>query len=118
MPPPRSRTGSLTTNDSIGAPVERFVRIIRGRHKADIIIHLGKAVPERRRFSELRRAIPGISERVLARQLDELERDEVVERTVFAEVPPRVEYSLTPRGRTLCPLIKQLWKWGVGQGGH
>ena len=105
-------------SDSIGAPVDRFVRIIRGRYKADIIIHLGKAVPERRRFSELRRSIRGISERVLARQLDELERDQIVERRVFAEVPPRVEYSLTPRGRTLCPLIKQLWKWGVGQGDH
>ena len=102
-------------SDSIGAPVERFVRIIRGRHKADIIIHLGKAAGGRRRFSELRRAIPDISERVLARQLDELERDGVVERKVFAEVPPRVEYSLTARGRTLCPLLKQLWKWGVEQ---
>ena len=118
MTPPRSRTGSPATTDSIGAPVERFVRIIRGRHKADIIIQLGKATPGRRRFSELRRSIPGISERVLARQLDELERDQIVERTVFAEVPPRVEYGLTPRGRTLCPLIKQLWKWGVGQGDH
>lgn len=103
--------------DSIGAPVERFVRVIRGRYKADVIIHLGQAADGRRRFSELRRAIPGISERALARQLDELERDGVVERQVFAEVPPRVEYRLTARGRTLCPLIKQLWKWGVEQAG-
>jgi DNA-binding HxlR family transcriptional regulator len=57
-----------------------------------------------------------VSERVLARQLDELERDGVVARTVYAEVPPRVEYELTPHGRTLCPIIKQMWKWGVEHG--
>lgn len=95
---------------SIGAPVEAFIRLIRGRHKPDIVIRLGKG---RRRFAELRRAIPRISERVLARQLDELERDGLIERKVYAEVPPRVEYSLTPRGSTLCPVIKQIWKWGV-----
>jgi DNA-binding HxlR family transcriptional regulator len=95
--------------DSLGAPVEAFVRLIRGRYKPDILIHLGKG---RFRFSELRRAIPRVSERVLARQLDELERDGLIHRTAYPEIPPRVEYCLTQLGTTLCPIIKQIWKWG------
>jgi DNA-binding HxlR family transcriptional regulator len=98
---------------TIGAPVESFVRLIRGRHKPDILICLGNN--ERLRFGELRRAIPRVSERVLARQLDELERDGVIARTAYPEVPPRVEYQLTPFGSSLCPLLKQIWKWGVRQ---
>jgi DNA-binding HxlR family transcriptional regulator len=112
--PWRERTNISGSETSIGAPVEAFVRVIRGRHKADIVIRLHHA---RLRFSELRRAIPGVSERVLARQLDELERDGVVSRTVYAEVPPRVEYELTSHGRTLCPIIKKMWQWGVEHGG-
>lgn len=95
---------------SFGEPIDAFVRLIRGRHKADIVILLGK---KDRRYSELRRSIPNISERALARQLDALERDGVVQRTAFAEMPLRVEYSLTPYGRTLCPILKSIWKWGV-----
>ena len=94
---------------SIGAPVESFVRLIRGRHKPDILINLGRRV---HRFAELRRAIPTISERVLARQLDALEQDGLVTRTEYPGIPQRVEYALTPFGRTLCPLLKQNWKWG------
>jgi DNA-binding HxlR family transcriptional regulator len=94
----------------MGAPIEALVRLIRGRHKPDILIRLN---PGPQRFSELHRAIPGVSERVLSRQLDELERDGLVHRTVFPEVPSRVEYSLTQFGRTLCPILKHMWKWGV-----
>ena len=104
------RKPAASGNGSIGEPVDAFVRLIRGRHKPDIIIRLGKT--ECLRFAELRRAIPGVSERVLARQLDQLEHDDIIERTVFPEVPVRVEYRLTPLGRTLCPVIKQMWKWG------
>lgn len=96
---------------SLGVPVEELVRLIRGRYKPDILIRLGKV--DRLRFAQLRRAIPGLSDRALARQLDELERDGLIERTVYPEVPPRVEYNLTPLGHTLCPLIKQMWKWSV-----
>jgi DNA-binding HxlR family transcriptional regulator len=93
----------------VGEPVGELLRILKGKYKPDILIHLGKG---RRRFSELHRAIPGISERMLTRHLQELERDGVVLRTAFAEVPPRVEYQLTEAGRTLCPIIKQMWTWG------
>jgi DNA-binding HxlR family transcriptional regulator len=93
----------------IGEPVGQLLRILKGKYKPDILIHLGKG---RRRFSELQRAIPGVSERMLTRHLQELERDGVILRTAFAEVPPRVEYQLTDSGRTLCPVIKQMWVWG------
>jgi DNA-binding HxlR family transcriptional regulator len=100
-------------SDPLSDPVDVFVRLIRGRHKAGILIRLGKAGTRRQRYSELCRAIPAASQRVLSRQLDELEREGLIERFVFAEVPPRVEYGLTIRGKTLCPVIKNIWKWGV-----
>jgi DNA-binding HxlR family transcriptional regulator len=105
-------------SDPLGDPVDSFARLIRGRHKAGILIRLGKVAGKRQRYSELCRAIPSASPRVLSRQLDELEREGLIERFVFAEVPPRVEYSLTLRGKTLCPLLKQIWKWGVADSSH
>lgn len=63
-----------------------LIRLLRGRHKPAILIRLGKGT---HRFAELWRAIPGLSERMLARQLDELERDGLVSRRVYPEVPPR-----------------------------
>jgi DNA-binding HxlR family transcriptional regulator len=110
---PRDASTVPDATGSLGAPIEALVRLIRGRHKPDILIRLNRGP---RRFSELHRAIPGVSERVLSKQLDELERDGLVDRTVYPEVPPRVEYSLTPFGRTLCPILKQMWKWGVEHG--
>ncbi|MGY6241551.1 winged helix-turn-helix transcriptional regulator (plasmid) [Burkholderia ambifaria] len=65
------------------------------------------------RFSELRRALPGVSQKMLAQQLRELEKEGVVFRTVHAEVPPRVEYGLTPRGGDLLPVLQALQTWAV-----
>ncbi|WP_231919908.1 winged helix-turn-helix transcriptional regulator [Microlunatus soli] len=65
------------------------------------------------RFGELRRAVGPVTPRVLTRQLRELETDGIVTRTVYAEVPPRVEYSLTERGRTLEPIVAALDAWGA-----
>ena len=89
----------------------RRVRTTPGASLGVPVEELGKA--GRLRFAQLRSAIPGPSDRGLARQLDELERDGLIERTVYPEVPPRVEYNLTPLGNTLCPLIKQMWTWSV-----
>jgi DNA-binding HxlR family transcriptional regulator len=61
---------------------------------------------------EMKRALPTISERMLAKQLDELEADGILSRTVFAEVPPRVEYALTEYGETIYPIVKEIRKWG------
>lgn len=64
------------------------------------------------RYGELRRAIPRITEKMLVQQLRQLEDDGLVHREQYPEVPPRVEYSLTERGRTLTPLLEQLAEWG------
>jgi DNA-binding HxlR family transcriptional regulator len=64
------------------------------------------------RFSDLRRCIPEINQRMLTLQLRELEKDGIVKRTVFPEVPPKVVYSLTPLGKTLAPVLKALEAWG------
>lgn len=63
------------------------------------------------RFNELMRALHGVSQRVLTQQLRELEYDGLVQRTVYAEVPPRVEYQLTPLGKSLVPVLDQLEGW-------
>jgi DNA-binding HxlR family transcriptional regulator len=65
-----------------------------------------------RRFSELRRAIPAVSEKMLIQQLRQMERDGIVRRFVHHQVPPKVEYSLTEWGQALCPALDALLKWG------
>lgn len=64
------------------------------------------------RYGELKKCLPNITERMLALQLRKLEKDKIVKRTVHAEVPPRVEYELTPVGYELKPIIRELEKWG------
>jgi len=85
------------------------LRILEGRWKLVILFHLfGGHV---RRFSELRRAIPAVSEKMLIQQLRQMERDGVVRRVVHHQVPPKVEYSLTDWGQALCPALDALLKW-------
>jgi DNA-binding HxlR family transcriptional regulator len=91
-------------------PVEAALDVIGGKWKIVILCWLRQGT---HRFGELRRQIPGVSERMLTQQLRELERDGVVRREVYPEVPPRVEYSLTPFGETLRPVMDLLNKWGV-----
>jgi DNA-binding HxlR family transcriptional regulator len=90
-------------------PVEAALDVIGGKWKVLILCRLRQGVL---RFGELRRLVPGVSERVLTQQLRELERDGVVRRTVYAEVPPRVEYALTAFGETLKPVLAMLYRWG------
>jgi DNA-binding HxlR family transcriptional regulator len=90
-------------------PVEAALDVIGGKWKVLILCWLKERM---HRFGELRRRIPGISERVLTQQLRELERDGIVHREVYPEVPPRVEYSLTEFGQTLRPLMGMLNDWG------
>src|SRR3979411_380494 len=81
----------------------------KGRWKLVILFHLfGGHV---RRFSELRRAIPAVSEKMLIQQLRQMERDGIVRRFVHHQVPPKVEYSLTDWGQALCPALDALLKW-------
>ncbi len=99
---------SQNTND---CPVETTVKMIGGKWKIIIIarlIYFGQY-----RFSKLKRSIPTINERMLSRQLRELEEDGLIFRKVYAEVPPRVEYGLTENGKTLIPVLQQLAEWGT-----
>lgn len=89
--------------------IEFAMEVLGGRWKLAILKQL---VPGKRRFGELRRAMPAITQRMLTRQLRELEADGLVTRTVYREVPPRVEYALTDVGHSLDPITEHLDKWG------
>jgi DNA-binding HxlR family transcriptional regulator len=91
--------------------VEAALRMLEGRWKMVIIFHLfDKTVL---RFSELERAIAGVSQKMLIQQLRELERDGIVERQVYPQVPPKVEYRLTDWGQALCPALDSLLDWAA-----
>ena len=89
--------------------LDAAVDVIGGKWKALILWELHTGV---RRFGELRRALEGISEKMLIQQLRELEADGLVHREVYREVPPRVEYSLTELGESLNEALKPLGDWG------
>ncbi|MEM9761168.1 MAG: helix-turn-helix domain-containing protein [Pseudomonadota bacterium] len=91
-------------------PVEATLDVIGGKWKSIILYYLFEEGVHR--FVELRRKIPGISERMLTQQLRELAKDDIVRRQAYAEVPPRVEYSLTEYGLTLASVSEALCDWG------
>jgi DNA-binding HxlR family transcriptional regulator len=93
----------------MNCPVEAALDVIGGKWKAVILFRLSEGT---RRFNELRRLLPNVTQRMLTNQLRELERDGMIVRKVYAQVPPKVEYSLTDLGRTLEPVLRQLRKWG------
>lgn len=93
--------------------IEAAFRILEGRWKMMIIFQLFARTVLR--FSELERAIPGVSQKMLIQQLRELERDGVVERKVFPQVPPKVEYRLTPWGQAMCPALDALLEWAAAR---
>jgi DNA-binding HxlR family transcriptional regulator len=91
--------------------VEQALKILEGRWKLVILFHLfgGKLL----RFSDLERAIPAITQKMLIQQLRHLEKDGVVRRIVHHQVPPKVEYGLTDWGQSLCPALDALLKWAA-----
>jgi DNA-binding HxlR family transcriptional regulator len=101
----------MRTAKSIPAhcPTEATLAVIGGRWKVPILWHLFEGT---RRFGELSRALPTTTQKMLTQQLRELEADGLVLRKVYAEVPPRVEYSLTPLGKSLRPVLTALTAWG------
>jgi DNA-binding HxlR family transcriptional regulator len=90
-------------------PAETALAVIGGRWKIPILFQLFQGV---KRFSELQRALPTVTQKMLTQQLRELERDGILHREVYPQVPPKVEYSLTPRGETLRPVIATMCDWG------
>lgn len=91
-------------------PIDTFINVIKGKRKGTIILHLFQG---NKRYSELVKLLPDISERMLSKQLKELEEDGLIERTVFPEVPPRVEYSLSSMGKEIHPVLKGMFRKGV-----
>jgi DNA-binding HxlR family transcriptional regulator len=91
-------------------PVTHCMNKIGGKWKMLIIYAVSKNC---NRFSKLQKALPVISKQMLVNQLRELEEDRLLQRMIYAETPPRVEYSLTERGQSLMPLIKTMQDWGL-----
>lgn len=104
-----SMTERTYTPATAASGVQAALRLLDGRWKLEILFHLfdGKV----QRFSTLERLIPGISQKMLAQQLRQLEADGLIVRTVYNQVPPKVEYHLTGWGQALCPALDALLTW-------
>ncbi|VAW97355.1 Transcriptional regulator, HxlR family [hydrothermal vent metagenome] len=95
---------------NFGCPIEAALEAISGKWKGIILYHLQE---DTRRFNELRKLIPGVTQRMLTKQLRELESDKIIKRKIYPEIPPKVEYSMTDFGLTLKPVVKSLQEWGI-----
>jgi DNA-binding HxlR family transcriptional regulator len=90
--------------------VETTLKVIGGRWKVLIIRELMVGI---KRFGELQRALDGITQKMLTQQLREMEEDGIIARKVYPQIPPKVEYSLTPLGESLQPILYAMHEWGV-----
>lgn len=102
----------LAPNPDVQCPVTRCLSVIGGKWKPVIIFCIVNGVD---RFGALQRAIPNITKQMLTKQLRELEADGLVTRTVYPQVPPRVDYALTGKGRSILPVIEAMKAWGGAQ---
>lgn len=100
--------------DYVFCPVETTLDVIAGKWKVMIIYYL---LQGKRRFNRLQRELGGISHRTLAKQLREMERQGIVLREDYGEIPPRVEYSLSPLGASLKSILLEMHEWGEKYGG-
>jgi DNA-binding HxlR family transcriptional regulator len=105
-----SRPRAKLVNNFPGCPVESTLSFLDGKWKGVILYHL--MTLGTLRFNELRRHIPSVTQRMLTKQLRELEEAGLISRKVFAVVPPRVDYQLTPLGKSMQPVIAALKTWG------
>lgn len=103
------KSSRRTNNCHYACSVEAALDVIGNKWKGVILYHLLSGT---KRFNELRKLIPSVTQRMLTKQLRELEEDSVIIRKVYAEVPPKVEYSLTASGMELKPLLLALRDWG------
>ncbi|HXW76162.1 MAG TPA: helix-turn-helix domain-containing protein [Candidatus Eremiobacteraceae bacterium] len=100
----------MTYKTKLTCPIQQTIALIGDKWKILVICTLSDG---KKRFGQLQRTLEGITPKVLTRQLRDLERDGLVERTVYPEVPPRVEYALTPLGTSLLPILGQLQEWAT-----
>ncbi|MEB3178901.1 MAG: helix-turn-helix domain-containing protein [Nostocaceae cyanobacterium] len=99
----------IEQHNRLTCEVETTLKVIGGRWKVLIIRELMTGV---KRFGELQRALSGITQKMLTQQLREMEEDRIIHRQVYAEIPPKVEYSLTPLGESLKPILEAMHEWG------
>jgi DNA-binding HxlR family transcriptional regulator len=95
---------------NIKCPVDTALNLIGGKYKALILWHL---MNQTLRFGELKKLIPNATPKMLTQQLRELERDELIIRTVYPVVPPKVEYTLSDLGKSIKPILDDTYKWGT-----
>lgn len=98
------------SNSTFNCGLDAALAVIGGKWKPLVLYHLARGV---HRYGELRRAVGGVTDKVLIQQLKELERDEIIDRIDFKEIPPKVEYSLTPFGHSLARALGPLCQWGT-----
>ncbi|GGE30242.1 transcriptional regulator [Pullulanibacillus camelliae] len=91
--------------------VEDALGILVGKWKPIILLYLLKDGTQR--FSELKRSVPGITQKMLTKQLRELEEEDIIERVVYPQVPPKVEYTITEYGKSLSPILEAMHEWGT-----
>jgi DNA-binding HxlR family transcriptional regulator len=97
-------------NKQYTCTVELTLDIIGGKWKPLILWHLG--IGGTKRFSEVKKSLPGITQKMLTQQLRELEADGMISRKIYAQVPPKVEYTLTDEGQSLMPILDTMCRWG------
>ncbi|WDV45789.1 helix-turn-helix domain-containing protein [Clostridiaceae bacterium M8S5] len=100
----------IDENGKLKCCLEHTLSIIGGKWKLVILWNLGKKGTLR--YNELRRLMPGITHKILSQKLKELERDELVDRKQYNEIPPKVEYSLNEKGHTVMPILEAMHEWG------
>ncbi len=94
--------------DKMGCPIAGSINIFGGKWKPETLYFINQGP---KRFNELRRLVPDVSQRMLTQQLRELERDGIIDRKQYLEIPPKVVYSMTALGKTLIPIFNELEKW-------
>jgi DNA-binding HxlR family transcriptional regulator len=105
----KTKLSRRTNKCHYSCAVEAALDVIGSKWKGVILFHL---LDGKKRFSELRKLIPSVTQRMLTLQLRELENDDVINRKIYPQVPPKVEYSLTQNGTALEPILQALRKWG------
>ncbi|TCZ73245.1 transcriptional regulator [Paenibacillus albiflavus] len=90
-------------------PVETLIHVLSGKWKPMILWHL---IESKKRFNDLEKLIPDVSQKMLSQHLRDLEREGIVDRMVYPAIPPKVEYSLSEYGRTLIPVVEVMCAWG------